>query len=152
MFLSVLFFFIFRPSEADSCTVSWLCEQASQRYYQKCGLLPRLSLQKEGALLSPQDLLLTVLHTNEEVRTALHNLPLIVIYQERITVTFPCFQVLAEVCSWDLPPLPERYKKACQSLAVGENQTHAELQTAALLELVQGRITFLISLQMKTSR
>lgn len=59
-----------RPSsEADSCTVSWLCEQASQRYYQKCGLLPRLSLQKEGALLSPQDLLLAVLHTNEEVRT-----------------------------------------------------------------------------------
>ncbi|XP_018519176.1 LOW QUALITY PROTEIN: tonsoku-like protein [Lates calcarifer] len=83
-------------SEADSCTVSWLCEQAAQRYYQKCGLLPRLSLQKEGALLSPQDLLLAVLHTNEEV--------------------------LAEVCSWNLPPLPERYKKACQSLAVEENK------------------------------
>ncbi|XP_068608368.1 tonsoku-like protein [Brachionichthys hirsutus] len=83
-------------SEADSCTVSWLCEQAAQRYYQKCGLLPRLSLQKEGALLSPQDLLLAVLHTNEEV--------------------------LAEVCSWDLPPLPERYKKACRSLAVDENK------------------------------
>ncbi|KAM9708437.1 tonsoku-like protein isoform 1-T1 [Menidia menidia] len=83
-------------SDADSCTVSWLCEQAAQRYYQKCGLLPRLSLQKEGALLSPQDLLLTVLHTNEEV--------------------------LAEVCSWDLPPLPERFKKACQSLAVDENK------------------------------
>nr|XP_019940300.1 PREDICTED: tonsoku-like protein [Paralichthys olivaceus] len=83
-------------SEADSCTVSWLCEQAAQRYYQKCGLLPRLSLQKEGALLCPQDLLLAVLHTNEEV--------------------------LAEVCSWDLPPLPERYKKACDSLAVDENK------------------------------
>ncbi|CAJ1073493.1 LOW QUALITY PROTEIN: tonsoku-like protein [Xyrichtys novacula] len=83
-------------SEADSCTVSWLCDQAAQRYYQKCGLLPRLSLQKEGALLSPQDLLLAVLHTNEEV--------------------------LAEVCSWDLPPLPERYKKACQSLAADENK------------------------------
>lgn len=60
--------FVFGPSEAEPRTVSWLCEQASQRYYQKCGLLPRLSLQKEGALLSPQDLLLTVLHTNEEVR------------------------------------------------------------------------------------
>ncbi|XP_051246488.1 tonsoku-like protein isoform X9 [Dicentrarchus labrax] len=83
-------------SEADSCTVSWLCDEAAQRYYQKRGLLPRLSLQKEGALLSPQDLLLTVLHTNEEV--------------------------LAEVCSWDLPPLPERYKKACDSLAVDENK------------------------------
>ena len=56
-------------SEADPCTVSWLCEQAAQRYYQKCGLLPRLSLQKEGALLCPQDLLLSVLHTNEEVRS-----------------------------------------------------------------------------------
>ncbi|CAB1432486.1 unnamed protein product [Pleuronectes platessa] len=83
-------------SEAAPCTVSWLCEQAAQRYYQKCGLLPRLSLQKEGALLCPQDLLLAVLHTNEEV--------------------------LAEVCSWDLPPLPERYKKACESLAVDENK------------------------------
>lgn len=71
--------FIFRHSEANSCTVSWLCEQASQRYYQKCGLLPRLSLQKEGALLSPQDLLLTVLHTNEEVRTVLRT-PAVVCY------------------------------------------------------------------------
>ncbi len=63
-----------RSSEADSCTVSWLCEQAAQRYYQKCGLLPRLSLQKEGALLCPQDLLLAVLHTNEEVRPAIMTL------------------------------------------------------------------------------
>ncbi|MBN3300769.1 TONSL protein, partial [Amia calva] len=83
-------------SEAETCTVSWLCEQASQRYYQACGLQPRLSLQKEGALLAPQDLLLTVLHSNEEV--------------------------LAEVKSWDLPPLRERYSKACQSLAVVENR------------------------------
>ncbi|KAL2098803.1 hypothetical protein ACEWY4_005283 [Coilia grayii] len=82
-------------SIAESCTVSWLCEQAAQRYYQTCGLLPRLSLQKEGALLAPQDPLLAVLHTNEEV--------------------------LAQVCSWDLPPLPERYQKACRSLAVEES-------------------------------
>ncbi|XP_027857210.1 tonsoku-like protein isoform X1 [Xiphophorus couchianus] len=88
-------------SEADSCTVSWLCEQAAQRYYQKCGLLPRLSLQKEGALLSPQDLLLALLQTNEEV--------------------------LAKVCSWDLPPLPDRYKKACQSLAVDEDRRVSQL-------------------------
>uniref|UniRef100_A0A8C4DAA6 Tonsoku-like protein n=1 Tax=Dicentrarchus labrax TaxID=13489 RepID=A0A8C4DAA6_DICLA len=88
--------FLIPVLEADSCTVSWLCDEAAQRYSQKRGLLPRLSLQKEGALLSPQDLLLTVLHTNEEV--------------------------LAEVCSWDLPPLPERYKKACDSLAVDENK------------------------------
>lgn len=55
-------------SEADSCTVAWLCDQAAQRYYHTCGLLPRLSLQKEGALLLPTDPLLAVLHTNEEVR------------------------------------------------------------------------------------
>uniref|UniRef100_A0A8D3DNV6 Tonsoku-like protein n=1 Tax=Scophthalmus maximus TaxID=52904 RepID=A0A8D3DNV6_SCOMX len=90
--------------------VSWLCEQAAQRYYQKCGLLPRLSLQKEGALLSPQDLLLAVLHTNEEV--------------------------LAEVCSWDLPPLPERYKKACISLAVGEQHAlHAQNSSVSVCGL-----------------
>ncbi|XP_037097712.1 tonsoku-like protein [Syngnathus acus] len=88
-------------SEAESCTVSWLCDQAAQRYYHKCGLLPRLSLQKEGALLSPHDLLLTILHTNEEV--------------------------LAEVLSWDLPPLQERYKKACVSLAVEENKRVSRL-------------------------
>ncbi|XP_067223000.1 tonsoku-like protein [Chanodichthys erythropterus] len=51
---------------------------------------------KEGALLLPTDPLLAVLHTNEEV--------------------------LAEVCSWDRPPLPERYRKACQSLGVEENR------------------------------
>lgn len=38
----------------------------------------------------------------------------------QIIKVFFVLQVLAEVCSWDLPPLPERYKKACQSLAVGE--------------------------------
>uniref|UniRef100_A0A671PEL3 Tonsoku-like protein n=1 Tax=Sinocyclocheilus anshuiensis TaxID=1608454 RepID=A0A671PEL3_9TELE len=88
-------------SEADSCTVAWLCDQAAQRYYQTCGLLPHLSLQKEGALLLPTDPLLAVLHTNEEV--------------------------VAEVCSWDLPPLPERYRKACQSLAVEENRRVSRL-------------------------
>ncbi|KAI7804959.1 tonsoku-like protein, partial [Triplophysa rosa] len=88
-------------SEGDSCTVAWLCEQAAQRYYQKCGLLPRLSLQKEGALLLPTDPLLAVLHTNEEV--------------------------FAEVCSWDLPPLPERYRKACQTLTVEENKRVSRL-------------------------
>lgn len=72
--------FLFTPSsslhssEADSLTVLWLCEQASQRYYQNRGLLPRLSLQKEGAQLSPHDLLLAVLHTNEEVETYSINL------------------------------------------------------------------------------
>ncbi|KAL7990242.1 hypothetical protein Chor_010596 [Crotalus horridus] len=81
-------------SEGESRPVSWLAEQASQRYYQTCGLLPRLTLKKEGALLAPQDSILDVLQSNEEV--------------------------LAEVQSWDLPPLVERYRKACQTLVVGE--------------------------------
>lgn len=71
--------------------MSWLCEQASQRYYHKCGLLPRISLQKEGALLSPQDLLLAVLHSNEEVRMAFGMRGVVFIYCDRITVMFSCF-------------------------------------------------------------
>ncbi|XP_063306973.1 tonsoku-like protein [Pelobates fuscus] len=83
-------------SDGDTRDVSWLAEQASQRYYQSCGLLPRLTLKKEGALLAPQDLILHVLQSNEEV--------------------------FAEVNSWDVPPIGDRYMKACQSLAVVENQ------------------------------
>lgn len=47
--------------------MSWLAEQAAERYYQTCGLLPRLILKKEGALLAPQDLVGDVLQSNEEV-------------------------------------------------------------------------------------
>uniref|UniRef100_A0A8C8RGP6 Tonsoku-like protein n=1 Tax=Pelusios castaneus TaxID=367368 RepID=A0A8C8RGP6_9SAUR len=76
--------------------VAWLAEQAAERYYQVCGLLPRLTLKKEGALLAAQDLIADVLQSNEEV--------------------------FAEVQSWDLPPLADRYRKACRSLAVGEHR------------------------------
>lgn len=47
--------------------MGWLAEQAAQRYYQACGLLPHLSLRKEGALLAPQDPIPDVLQSNEEV-------------------------------------------------------------------------------------
>lgn len=47
--------------------MAWLAEQAAQRYYQACGLLPRLTLRKEGALLAPQDPIPDVLQSNEEV-------------------------------------------------------------------------------------
>lgn len=47
--------------------MAWLAEQAAQRHYQASGLLPRLSLQKEGALLAPQDPIPDVLQSNEEV-------------------------------------------------------------------------------------
>ncbi|KAG6926939.1 tonsoku-like, DNA repair protein [Chelydra serpentina] len=83
-------------SSSESRPVAWLAEQAAQRHYQACGLLPRLTLKKEGALLAPQDLIVDVLQSNEEV--------------------------LAEVQSWDLPPLADRYRKACRSLAVGEHR------------------------------
>ncbi|XP_067872323.1 tonsoku-like protein isoform X2 [Heterodontus francisci] len=82
-------------SDSEVRTVSWLAEQATQRYYHMCGLLPKLTLKKEGALLAPQDPIIHVLQSNEEV--------------------------LAEVLSWDLPPLADRYKRACESLALAEN-------------------------------
>ncbi|XP_037747752.1 tonsoku-like protein isoform X1 [Chelonia mydas] len=83
-------------SSSESRPVAWLAEQAAQRHYQTCGLLPQLTLKKEGALLAPQDLIVDVLQSNEEV--------------------------FAEVQSWDLPPLADRYRKACRSLAVGEHR------------------------------
>ncbi|XP_034982035.2 tonsoku-like protein [Zootoca vivipara] len=93
--------FLIPVPHSESRPVSWLADQASQRYYQTCGLLPRLTLKKEGALLAPQDCIVDVLQSNEEV--------------------------LAEVQSWDLPPLVARYRKACQSLAVGEHRLLLQL-------------------------
>ena len=55
------------PRSRETHSVAWLAEQAAQRYYQASGLLPRLSLQKEGALLAPQDPISDVLQSNEEV-------------------------------------------------------------------------------------
>ncbi|XP_068017209.1 LOW QUALITY PROTEIN: tonsoku-like protein [Melanerpes formicivorus] len=80
------------PQSCPPLAVSWLAQRAAERFYQGCGLLPRLSLRREGALLAPQDPVGDVLQSNEEV--------------------------LAEVQGWDLPPLAERYRRACQSLAV----------------------------------
>uniref|UniRef100_A0A8C0L8Z7 Tonsoku-like protein n=1 Tax=Canis lupus dingo TaxID=286419 RepID=A0A8C0L8Z7_CANLU len=84
------------PCSKEAHSVAWLAEQAARRYCQACGLLPRLLLRKEGALLAPQDPIPDVLQSNEEV--------------------------LAEVTSWDLPPLTDRYRRACQSLEEEEHQ------------------------------
>ncbi|XP_042525395.1 tonsoku-like protein isoform X1 [Dipodomys spectabilis] len=84
------------PHSSDVHSVAWLADQAAQRYYQTCGLLPRLTLRKEGALLASQDPIPDVLQSDDEV--------------------------LAEVTSWDLPPLTDRYRRACQSLGQGEHQ------------------------------
>nr|XP_016801800.2 tonsoku-like protein isoform X1 [Pan troglodytes] len=115
------------PHSSDTHSVAWLAEQAAQRYYQTCGLLPRLTLRKEGALLAPQDLIPDVLQSNDEV--------------------------LAEVTSWDLPPLTDRYRRACQSLGQGEHQQvlqAVELQglglsfSACSLALDQAQLTPLL--------
>ena len=52
---------------SDVRPVAWLTEQAAQRYFQTCGLLPRLTLRKDGALLAPQDPIPDVLQSNDEV-------------------------------------------------------------------------------------
>ncbi|XP_031525747.1 tonsoku-like protein [Papio anubis] len=115
------------PHSSETHSVAWLAEQAAQRYYQTCGLLPRLTLRKEGALLAPQDPIPDVLQSNDEV--------------------------LAEVTSWDLPPLTDRYRRACQSLGQGEHQQvlqAVELQGSGLsfsacsLALHQAQLTPLL--------
>uniref|UniRef100_A0A2K5HKD1 Tonsoku-like protein n=1 Tax=Colobus angolensis palliatus TaxID=336983 RepID=A0A2K5HKD1_COLAP len=115
------------PHSSETHSVAWLAEQAAQRYYQTCGLLPRLTLRKEGALLAPQDPIPDVLQSNDEV--------------------------LAEVTSWDLPPLTDRYRRACQSLGQGEHQQvlqAVELQglglsfSACSLALHQAQLTPLL--------
>uniref|UniRef100_S4RQ83 Tonsoku-like, DNA repair protein n=1 Tax=Petromyzon marinus TaxID=7757 RepID=S4RQ83_PETMA len=83
-------------SEQSVRTVAWLAEQASTRYYSESGLRPRLQLKQEGAQLSTEDLITNTLFNNEEV--------------------------LADVLSWDLPPLSERYRKACDSLGQAVDQ------------------------------
>lgn len=55
------------PCSKEAHSVAWLAEQAARRYCQACGLLPRLLLRKEGALLAPQDPIPDVLQSNEEV-------------------------------------------------------------------------------------
>nr|XP_045255329.1 tonsoku-like protein isoform X3 [Macaca fascicularis] len=67
---------------------------------------------------------------------------------------YPCpTQVLAEVTSWDLPPLTDRYRRACQSLGQGEHQQvlqAVELQGSGLsfsacsLALHQAQLTPLL--------
>uniref|UniRef100_A0A8C4WWZ9 Tonsoku-like protein n=1 Tax=Eptatretus burgeri TaxID=7764 RepID=A0A8C4WWZ9_EPTBU len=84
-----------RSSEQEEATVEWLCSQAAERYYRATGLLPDIRLAQDGAQLAPHDRIADVLQSNEEV--------------------------LAEVMNWDLPPLPQRYSKACQCLAVAEH-------------------------------
>ena len=49
-------------------TMSWLSEEASQRYYKMFGLKPTLTLgTKDGAFFSPDDLVTDILVDNDKV-------------------------------------------------------------------------------------
>uniref|UniRef100_T1JWZ7 Tonsoku-like protein n=2 Tax=Tetranychus urticae TaxID=32264 RepID=T1JWZ7_TETUR len=71
-----------------STQVSWLAEKTAERYYQMRQLRPKLSLTtEEGAILDLDDLVVDVCLNN---------------------------QVYANIDSWDLEPLPERYESNCK--------------------------------------
>ncbi|XP_064646100.1 tonsoku-like protein [Lineus longissimus] len=79
------------PNNDGTKTMSWLIDEVVQRYYNLHGLRPIISLKtKDGAMLSPDDFVSFVLDTNEELEAT--------------------FQ------GWDLKPLKNRYKEACQVL------------------------------------
>ena len=49
-------------------TLSWLSQEASERYYKMVGLRPALTLgTKDGAFFSPEDLVKLVLSDNDKV-------------------------------------------------------------------------------------
>ncbi|KAK3086036.1 hypothetical protein FSP39_012431 [Pinctada imbricata] len=74
-------------------TISWLANQASQRYYKLVGLRPILSLRtKDGAILTFDDPLSLVISSNEEIEGNVEN--------------------------WDLPPVTERYDQTCKTLNI----------------------------------
>ncbi|CAC5396682.1 NFKBIL2 [Mytilus coruscus] len=83
------------PNSEKEKTISWLCQEAGQRYYSMCGLRPLLTLStKDGAFLANTDEISQVLSSNEEVEGV--------------------------VDSWDLPPLVDRYQQACTALNTGK--------------------------------
>ncbi|XP_014118499.1 PREDICTED: tonsoku-like protein, partial [Pseudopodoces humilis] len=73
-------------------SVAWLAERAAERFSSASGTFPRLRLRKAGALLAPHDAVLDLLSSGDEVQ--------------------------AEIEGWDLPPLPERYRRVCASLGL----------------------------------
>ncbi|XP_072013622.1 tonsoku-like protein [Amphiura filiformis] len=80
----------------DERSMNWLAEEAGRRYYNSCGLKPKLVLcTQEGAEFSPDDMVTDLLTNNEEV--------------------------LGKVDQWDLPPLLERYKRACENAKTKEH-------------------------------
>ena len=75
--------------------IEWVASEAASRYYAMSGLMPRLTLKtREGALFDPNDCVTSVLVNNEEL--------------------------IGHVESWNLPPLSDRYLKACTSVGQGK--------------------------------
>ncbi|XP_065828134.1 tonsoku-like protein isoform X2 [Oscarella lobularis] len=76
--------------DGSSSTIGWLATQAADRYYELCGLKPRLRIvTKEEAMFSTEDEIGFVLGNNEELEGKVEN--------------------------WNLPPLKERYLTACRT-------------------------------------
>ncbi|XP_071965938.1 tonsoku-like protein [Antedon mediterranea] len=101
------------PIPGTDKTMKWLTDQACQRYFNMCGVRPTLKLQTpEGAVFADEDIVTdSVLH-NEEV--------------------------IALVDSWDMPPLDQRYQRACQTAKIDENSkiVNAMQKCETSLELV----------------
>lgn len=83
-------------SEIDNLTIGWLANEAAKRYYSKEGILPTLQLEtRDGAILVNED-------------------PLSIVF---LSPTQP-EEVQSSVLNWNLPPLPERYLEACNTLKI----------------------------------
>ena len=53
---------------SDERSMNWLAEEAARRYYNSCGLRPKLVLcTQEGAEFSPDDMVTDLLTNNEQV-------------------------------------------------------------------------------------
>lgn len=98
------------PPGADE-TVGWLANEAAERYFHLVGIRPVLNVAlADGAVVDPSDPLRCVAN---------------------------CSALIGDVVSWHVPPLRERYSKACEKAGVA---TYARL--APLLEDCEARGAF----------
>nr|XP_006824749.1 PREDICTED: tonsoku-like protein-like [Saccoglossus kowalevskii] len=102
------------PVPSRDKAISWLTEQSAQRYYNSTGLRPNLVLvTAEGALFSPEDTVMDVVSLNEEI--------------------------VANIQSWDLQPLPDRYTKACEAVNKAE---HKQIQDILSSQHISPQLNF----------
>ncbi|XP_033120305.1 tonsoku-like protein isoform X2 [Anneissia japonica] len=85
------------PVPGSDKTMQWLTDQACQRYFNMFGVRPTLILQTpEGAIFADEDIVTDSVSHNEEI--------------------------IALVDTWDLPPLHQRYQRACKTAKTDANQ------------------------------